>query len=267
MIRKHKFGIGVISAIASLGLLFSGDSQAFEMTDPIAPPGGTPELIGAKPAQPSDWPATFIFRSGTGGCTSTAVGSQSILTAAHCVTDGEVGTVKIGNSSLSVKCSHHPFYGLGNASADFALCKASGPMQGISYEQISTALAYPRINQNVILLGYGCKEVGGSDHTFGVLHTGDTKVVKRPEPNDTDTVTKGGAALCYGDSGGGAYVRFNESGTRRAIFGVNSRGDISTFSFLASTATTMFVDWAFDWASANNTKICGLNIDARGCRP
>jgi hypothetical protein len=214
---------------------------------------------------PGDWPATLIFRSRGGGCTSTAVGPKVILTAAHCIPDGESGQVTIGGQAVAIRCDHHPGYGAGNRTTDFALCAVTeGEIANVPFEVVGTALAHARLDQTVTLSGYGCLEENGQDRNFGVLHVGTAKVIRTPIGDDIDTVTSGGAALCFGDSGGPAY--FDAGDGERLIIGVNSRGDISEMSWLSSTATAQFVDWAFKWSETNNASICGLHVATMGCR-
>lgn len=239
---------------------------AFEFGPPD-PGGGTGQIInGAQVTQPDEWPATFIFRSPEGSCTATAVGPQVILTAAHCIEDQQTGTVRIHNSPISVQCFHHPNWATGNSTTDFALCLTESEMTGIQFEVVNTALAYPRQNDSVVLLGFGCTQNGGHDGSFGTLFKGTATVVRTPSGLSVDTVVRGGAAVCFGDSGGAAYFNLVPSGNRRALVAVNSRGDISRFSFLSTTATPLFVNWATDWSQQHGVQICGLNVTAHGCR-
>jgi len=266
----HRFSCLVTSVL----LLFAATTpslgqSSFEMVRPTAPPAGTPEVIGGEPADPVDWPATFIFTAG-GGCTSTAIGERVILTAAHCVEDGAVGRVSLGNDvSTRVTCHHHPGYP-DSISPDFALCVTNDPLAGFPFERVSGDLARARVDEEVLLLGFGCTQNGGHDNGFGVLYTGRATVRERPHDGDLYLVTEGGAALCFGDSGGAAYAITSPDQAptpRRVAIGVNSRGDISKWSFLSSTATESFVGWAFDWASEANVEICGLHRSAEYCRP
>ncbi len=244
-------------------LMLASPVLAFEMTQPQDLDPGGQVVIGASPQATSDWPATMIFRSGVGGCTSTIVGPKTLVTAAHCVKDGESGSLKLNGTTITVNCTHHPAYTQQNNTADFALCSSDVEMSGVLFENISTSLAYPRKGQKLTLLGYGCRKEGGTDHAFGQLYAGEAVVIRTPAPPNLDIVTQGGAALCFGDSGGAPYIR---TGGRRYIAGINSRGDISEFSFLSSTSTQLFVDWAVQWTESKQTTICGLSINAPGCR-
>lgn len=237
--------------------------MAFEQL-PVVPPSADTEVMdGAEPVHPEDWPATLIFLTQGGGCTSTLVGSDVILTAAHCIGNGETGTIVAGGEEVSVTCDHHPDFRKGHA--DFALCLIGGEITSVPYEVIGTALAHAQKDDLVILSGYGCVETGGRDRSFGTLHVGTATVTETPtQENLHNTVTMGAAALCYGDSGGPAY--FDAGDGERLIIGVNSQGDLNKKSVLASTATLLFVDWAFKWAKGKNVEICGLHVGTRGCR-
>lgn len=264
--HRVRSGFLILGWIATI---YAGDlaAQDFSMTPPKAPGAVQPAVIGAQKAQPANWPATFIFTTPTGGCTSTAVGARAVLTAAHCVTDGGQGQIQIGEATpINVECDHHPAYPA-NGTADFALCSTDAPLQNLAFEKVGTSLAQARIGDEITLLGYGCTQEGGFDKGFGVLHVGVAEVKETPSQANLDTLTEGGAAVCFGDSGGAAYFHTNQAKTRRVIFGVNSRGDISRFSWLSSTATGGFVDWAFEWAEEQQVEICGLHVGASDCRP
>ena len=237
--------------------------MAFEQLPVVPPTADTEVLNGAEPVSPDDWPATLIFLTEGGGCTSTLVGSKVILTAAHCIGNGETGTIVAGGEEVSVTCDHHPVYPV--KSADFALCLiTNGEITSIPFEVVGTALAHARMDDPVTLSGYGCLEDGGRDRSFGMLHVGTATVTETPVTDNLHTITGGGAALCFGDSGGPAY--FDAGDGERLIIGVNSQGDVSMKSALATTATAQFVDWAFEWAKRNDARICGLHVGTRGCR-
>lgn len=235
---------------------------AFEQL-PVELPPAQPQMIkGAKAVSPEDWPATLIFLTEDSGCTSTLVGNRVVLTAAHCIGNGESGAVTVGGRRVEVTCDHHTEYRKGHA--DFALCLLAGEVSNVPFELISSALAYARLKDAVTLSGYGCLTVGGRDRKFGVLHVGTATVTAVPSGTDFNTETTGGAALCFGDSGGAGY--FQLANGVRVIVGVNSQGDADTISRLATTATPLFVNWAMTWAAGHGVRICGLHPDATGCR-
>lgn len=245
-------------------LAVSSNSDGAELIAPDEPEGDL-KIMGGEPQSPQNWPATLIFETKTGGCTATAVGAQAILTAAHCINDNEEATLKTATSSVKLSCERHPRYALADSSLDFALCFAAQKLKGFAFENIGTSIAHPRKGQNVKLLGFGCTKEGGFDKSFGVLYLGDARVVRRPPGKDNYTVTAGAGAVCYGDSGGAAY--YYSSSTGRVVFAVNSKGDISEYSFLSSTFINDFTDWAIEWTEAKNVPICGLSPEATGCRP
>lgn len=227
--------------------------------------GGAPSVIGGTPANPDDFPATFTFLTTGGGCTSTAVGQRVILTAAHCVDDGAMGEVQFKGKSIRITCEHHAQY-VQNRTKDFALCRADEELKGIPFERISSSIAFPSIGSDIKLVGYGCRQTGGSDRSYGVLFEGSAKVTRLPIGDDLDTIVSGGGALCYGDSGGAAYYYPDDSAATRQLIGVNSRGNISDTSYLSSTATPSFIEFAVRWAKKNGLDICGLTRGAKGCR-
>lgn len=257
----RRFSLGAL-----LVWLLASGAMAFEFVPPEAPQGGTGQVInGAQVTDPSRWPATFIFRSDTGSCTATAVGERVVLTAAHCIGHEEAGSVLADGALINLQCFHHPGYPA-NSTTDFALCLTETAMTNIPFEVVSSAIAYPRIGHEAVLVGFGCTESGGHDRAFGTLFEGKTTVIRRPNGPDIDTVTRGGAAVCFGDSGGASYFNLTPSGNRRALFAVNSRGDINSFSFLSTLATPQFVDWAIEWSTERSVAICGLDVAAVGCR-
>ena len=251
-------------------------NPGFTMKAPTKDTNPQVQIIGGRKADPAQWPATFVFANPAGGgCTSTAVGERTIITAAHCIPNGATGIVEVGNRQIQVVCTHHPVYRTttggqpdweAQASPDFALCSLAESMPGGQFENIDSKGAGIVLNREVHLLGFGCNQPNGVDGAFGVLFEGDAPIIAVPAPPNYYTYTNG-VAVCYGDSGGGAY-QFQGIGTaRRLLVAINSRGNISTLSLLSTTKESGFISWATTWAQANNTRICGIHNDAKGCRP
>lgn len=237
------------------------------------------KIIGGIKADVSEWPATFVFKSiGGGGCTSTAVGPKTIITAAHCIEHKAKGTVEIANDVIPVRCFHHPDYVSSisstdpdweeKASPDFALCTTENEIKGIEFENLNKDVSLVTDKPTVLLLGFGCNSIGGSDGGFGVLYEGEAAIQSLPKGSSYYLRTLGGAAVCYGDSGGLDYIFLNESSrTRRIAIGVSSRGDISTKSLISATHVEGFLNWANKFAKENDSPICGLDEQVQGCAP
>src|SRR5262245_40931244 len=104
--------IGFASLAWTLKLAFAQAPRVFEMRDvtQAAPSDTRGQVLNAEPAGPGQWPVTFVFRTDEGACTSTGVGRRVVLTAAHCVRDGQEATIVSNNRSNSVTCTHHPTY-------------------------------------------------------------------------------------------------------------------------------------------------------------
>lgn len=270
-------GLLLASALATAVLAQNPEfvmRRAGKFTDDDA----TPQIIGGSKADPAEWPATFIFQGTDGGrCTSTAVGPQAMLTAAHCIKDKAMGIVEVNGKEISATCYQHPDYHSAvlngdkdwekKVSPDFALCILVADLKTKDYENVNTSKDVPTLGATIHLLGFGCNKEGGTDKGFGVLYEGDSAAKSTPTPPSYYTTTLGGAAICFGDSGGGAYIYLNQTKTRRSLVGVNSRGDISTKSLLSTTGVPGFVAWATSLADKNRVKICGLHSDAKDCRP
>lgn len=252
-------------------------------------PSIDPTLIGGAAADPKDWPASEYCSMGNSRCSCTMIGERTLLIASHCVSNGGTASFSAGPNRYTAKCTHNPKYSQAayeevsrmidsgatqqqvralaafrNATADWTLCLTNSVVTGFPYENIMTDASKIKLGDTVRLTGYGCVRPGGGGGNDGVFRTGTAKVTDLPSGSDYDTVTKGGAALCYGDSGGAAYVELPNGD--REIFGVNSRGDIRTTSYLSSTYVSEFKTWAQSWASKNGQKICGLDPSATGCR-
>ena len=220
-------------------------------------------LIGGVPADITLWPASVYSANASGGaCSSTLIGDRVLLSACHCMANGAVVSFSAGANKYTARCEHHSEY-KGNKTADWALCLVDRPVTGVTYERLATQQSI-RIGDKVRLSGYGCTRAGGGGGNDGIFRIGIAEVSSIPSGKNYDVVTKGGAALCFGDSGGAAYAEYADGS--REVFGVNSRGNIKNISYLPSVANPTMQAFAKDFASKHGVGICGLTPRAMACR-
>lgn len=220
---------------------------------------------GSRDANPADWPATFILTNNSGlECTATALSDHVLLTAAHCVSNTSHGEMKrVGATKRAVDCEISGDYPA-DRYADFSLCTVTPPIppSQFGFESIGFDLGEASTDATITLVGFGCRKAGGIDRGFGKLGEGDAKVTSW---SDKYITTGGSAALCLGDSGGGAYFAADASHLQRRLVAINSRGDLHSVSQLTRTGNHSFVEWAGHWAASHNVTICGVGPPAQHC--
>jgi V8-like Glu-specific endopeptidase len=218
-------------------------------------------------------------------CTGTAVGTNAVLTAAHCVQHGKAATIKLNNKVVHLTCYRHPeFMQSGNCdnpsdaacSADVALCKASDKIDlGASkYEVIQTDASKLVKDMEIVMVGYGCTGDGKTDH--GTLYMGQAKVTRLSSENPKSAIesllfTTGGAVTCPGDSGAGNFDVENAS--KRFIIAVSKQrmqtldGKLDkSHSAMVQITDKRIGSFLRKWGEENKANICGVHKDASGCR-
>jgi hypothetical protein len=247
----------------------TGDVSFKAVSDLVFPLGAT-VLIGARPADPADFKASFYASSASGACTSAMVGPRVLLTAAHCVANNGNVALARAQETWSGTCEHAPGYQT-DETADWALCALDRDMPGVPYERVNTNASLVPVGAALLLTGFGCTQPGGTGGNDGIYRIGDAVVRQLPTSGSNDIVTKarGGqtAALCFGDSGGPAFFITNRQKRRRVQAGVNSRANIRDTSYLSSTSTADATTFLRDWSTRKGLKICGIQADVAGCRP
>jgi hypothetical protein len=237
-------------------------------------PGAQVTLRGARLASPKDWPASFYSVVPDGSCTSTLVGSRALLTAAHCVPDNGSAVIRKGGLNYSGTCSHSDLYHQGDREAwstDWAMCLMESPVTVSQYETINSDPTRIQINTELLLTGFGCTKAsgGGAD---GHYRIGEAPVTGLPTDASNDIVTEGDVSLCFGDSGGGAFLFLDPGKTKRVQVSVNSRagtdenGKLSKVSKLSSLSTPQAQSFLKAWASKNGVDVCGVTPGTNKCR-
>lgn len=221
------------------------------------------DLIGGKPADPKEFPATVYSAQGNSRCTATIVGERVLLIAAHCVGNGRSAVFKASGVEYRSTCTHGPDYAR-NSTADWALCLIDQSVVNVPFEHVNQEADRLKVGDKLLLTGFGCTSPGGGGGNDGTYRIGESTIRELPDGrSDNDIVTSGGAALCFGDSGGPA---FKVDGTQRWQVSVNSRGDIRTTSYLSALHTPQAKKFISSWSDAKKVKICGVHADATGCR-
>lgn len=252
-----------------------------------------PTIINGTAVNPDLFPEILRISSAGGECTATAVGPHAILTAAHCVDDGQdikemnryammrfgedygdpygdsedqaergfeaTGICASTQRKLRTRCWQHPKYKQGRIDYDFALCVSPCELPG-GYAIIASKPVFA--GDNVMLTGFGCTAKNGVG--AGVLRIGEAKVTELPYRRMWFE-TLGTQALCFGDSGGPAYRRSDM--LPREVVGVNSRGDIRTRSLFSAVYFPGVRDWMKGFSKRHDVAICGITTKCGAVPP
>jgi secreted trypsin-like serine protease len=266
--------VRVPQALASAILLVGPATRAqadFEMRPP-EDPGGAPSVVGGTPANPAEWPASLRFERNGEMCSATVIGSQVVITAAHCVAKEETGKLLVGTDQLDLTCYRNHNYVEGDDSGryDLALCLSTSHIKLVQspntfrpvYERVSTDANLPKEDANITIQGYGCIESGGPPK--GVLYNGEA-IVKAVWLSTFTFDVGGGAASCFGDSGGAALVALGEFG--RAIVGITSHGDTFSETIFVRISDPEISSYIIDWGNTHHVTICGINEPTTNCHP
>jgi hypothetical protein len=243
----------------------------------------SPKILGGKQATRSDWPVTLVFPKVKPICTATVVGARAVITAAHCVNDGSPAQVLINNTLVDLTCYRHPNYracpvvtelaDIVPCTADVALCATAPdqviPMAAGKFERVKRTPPGAASGKKIALLGFGCITPNGKMTT--VLQIGQPKVAWTSQPGAShnpqnvlkEFIKTVGPASCDGDSGGAGYSSTDPKS--REIIGINSRGNISSESYLVNVLDTLNAKFLTDMSTKKNLKICGLDPDAQNC--
>jgi hypothetical protein len=204
------------NTIASL-LLWAG------IAAPDVPP--QPPIFGGQPAAACSWPSAVAL----GGCTGTLIHPEIVVYAAHCgdqitnVWFGETYFVGEGRGVPVDFCMVNEVFELGSGN-DYAFCKLAEPVLDIPFTPplmgCETTLLTP--GRQIALVGFGAHDLDGNANVKYELLTTLNFIT---EGGEAQTGDNSGFGVCFGDSGGPAYVRLDESvggdGSWRA-FGIAS---------------------------------------------
>lgn len=243
--------------------------------DPLQPKIGNGAVLVTK-----DWPATVEASSDGVPCTGTLIGPEVLLTAAHCVGDKKIATIKFDDkSTVSGKCARHPDWSENNRSPDFALCRMKAiDRKGMLFEHVALDTSAVKVGSRLFIVGYGCIDLTNRT-TDGLLRGGSTTVKTLSNAGGiwphwllTERADEsGGSFACPGDSGGPAYlVRSDKS--RRVVAVLSAVGDLAsepdyTSSYLSTAGSGALASFLTTWRTDGKPLVCGLPPNPPKCRP
>ena len=194
----------------------------------------------------------LLKRMGGGYCTGTLIAVDTVVTAAHCLTDAEPGdfsfVMQQDQASPAVAMSVsafkiHPKYDQSTNNFDIGLVKltskAAFPPLGVVRSLDPVAL----IGKKLTTIGYGRakkpSEASVEEAGIGIKREADLTVTAVSETKIR--VEELGKSACYGDSGG-AYLQMSDSG-EPLLVGVTSCGDTNCSSYGVATRIDTFLDF------------------------
>jgi hypothetical protein len=158
------------------------------------------------------------------GCSAVLVSPRALLTAAHCV-KAERGTFVHGGRRYDVRLFKSGGYR--DRGHDLAIGVADRDVVGASTIPLDPTVG---AGDEIQLVGFGCDQPGGGGRR-GTLRAGRSQISRIKRSFLLVARLAGGAAVCFGDSGGPAFTL--KDGARR-LAGIIARGNIKSVSYVIS---------------------------------
>lgn len=235
-------------------------------------------IVGGQPADPGEWPWQVMVLPRGYLCGGSLIGAEWVITAAHCVYDGNGNlfnptsvSVRLGEHDLSVtegseqargviEIIAHDDYDSWTNDNDIALLRLASPVVlnervapiGLLSADDENILAAPGVSAYVT--GWGTTAEGGSAATK--LMEVDVPVVSNSTCNSTYGIItgnmicagykEGGKDSCQGDSGGPLVVPDNRGGWQLAGVVSFGYGCARSGFYGVYTRASHYVDWIMD---------------------
>ncbi len=208
-------------------------------------------LINGTPVAAGTHQEVIYLTSLGAQCTGVVVGPQTIITAAHCTKTGQTATFTVGSTTYTATMTQSSLFP--QQDHDIAIGMTTQPIQGVTPAIVGGTAT---TGTSITLLGYGCTTAGGGP-VDGVLRIGNSVITGF---SDFDMVSRqaGGAAICFVDTGGPAYI---QDGTALKLIGINSKGNIQDTNYDIRTDIPETQTFLKTFATTNNVVVCGINSD------
>jgi len=157
----------------------------------------------------------LLYLQGQPACTATLIGSRTVLTAAHCVTNEKQPPFQLispisfklaGQMYMAASVVMHQGYGWTGGSwvGDVAVVRLGQAVQGVTPTRITSAA--PQQGETVTLVGYGYTSDTATS-SFGVKRKATNTIGNMTQNLITFYGATGSVGnICFGDSGGPAFA-------------------------------------------------------------
>ncbi|HEY5947124.1 MAG TPA: serine protease [Kofleriaceae bacterium] len=222
-------------------LLVSAPAVAGTLSEPIL--GGTPTTAG-------QYPSVVAIEVGGGLCTGTLIDKEWVLTAAHCVQNISLSSIKVHFGTINLNTSSgttvtasmavaKPTFNEANlGSNDIGLIKLSRAVTDVAPTPVNLIAAKAPVGISVTMVGFGAtgaNQTGSIGVEYVVQQT--SVACSSFTGSDTDLLCfnqTSGKGKCNGDSGGPSFAMIDG---RMTQVGITSFGDQSCTMFGADTRT------------------------------
>ncbi|PRQ00581.1 trypsin-like serine protease [Enhygromyxa salina] len=226
-----------LSSLAFLSFLLlpvvakAGEPQ---VATPEQPPPDNHVWNGAE-TEPCAWPTVVKVTGGGSLCTGSLIHPRVVMYAAHCGAQGK--TVGFGDSDNSTKsksteyCKTNPSYN-GGQGTDWAYCVLNEPVTEIPITPVGfgcEVAQYYGNGEDVAVVGFGNNE---GDNGAGRKRWGWT-YISNAGNSRFDVGGQGTETICSGDSGGPAFIRYDDNSWH--VYGIASTKNDDTCSAAKGT--------------------------------